>query len=543
MKNLLKKFIILTLTLVSIIFASCEKDLYEDTIKNNSEKIKMKDVSLSNLDIETAKKINQKISSLKSEVNKNGEGKFEYNSSLGFYIDTEDGKLIEKDGKLFFTFPMFRESQDKLENVVFASKSNGDLDAYLVKYNITPEQILTSANNDNITAQFAKFNGDQICINFISETTVYPNCDQPNGYHESTGLQCEGETKVTIIEFCSNNGGGGSDTAGSNNGGNSSNGNGTAGQSGPLGSGGAGTGVSTDIGEIITVTTPLSQQQINIRDFILSLNEEQSDWYFSQEPEVTTSIIGYITSNNFSSQSLDFIKDMINAILNNIDVDIFKNIIYGINKPCQKLIVKNTIETCSPFTELIYQTFNSTPTVGITFSNGTIPGGNPAYTNPFISGNAQNFTIKIRFDDNYLDNATDLSIVAVTLHELVHAYLMNLYLTNQLVATNAEYNTLLNAFIAFYNNQVQDTFDPLDNEIHNAMKDFMQKMANSIYNYAIANNIPNITPDYCLGLAWGTMYGTELFENTLTTQQQIDYGNIAAIEQDALPGKKGTKCN
>jgi len=542
MKNLLKKFLLLFILLGSIIFASCEKDLYEDTLKNNSEKIKVTDVSISNLDIETAKKINQKISSLKSEKIKNAEGRFEYSASLGFFIDTENGKLIEKDGKLFYTFPMFRESEDKLENVVFASKSNGDLEAYLVKYNLTPEQYLASANNENITAQFAKFTGDQMCINFISETTVYPNCDQPNGYHESTGLQCEGETKVKIIEFCSNNGGGGSDTTGSNTGSNSSSGNGTIGQNGPSG-GGAGPGISPDIGEIITVTTPLSQQQINIRNFILSLNDDESDWYFGQEPEVTSSIIGYITSNNFSSQSQDFIKDMINAILNNIDVDIFKNIIYGINKPCQKLIVKNTVETCSPFTELIYETFNSTPSAGITFTNGMVPFGNPAGTNPIYAGNSQNFTITIKFDDNYLDNATNLSIVAITLHELVHAYLMNLYITNQLVAANSDYNTLLNAFIAFYNNRVQDTIDTLDNEIHNAMKDFMQKMANSIYNYAIANNIPNITLDYCLGLAWGTMYGTELFENTLTTQQQIDYGNIAAIEQDALPGKKGTKCN
>jgi hypothetical protein len=297
---------------------SCEKDLYEDTIKNNSEKIKVTDVSVSNLNIETAKKINQKISSLKSEANKNGEGKFEYNSSLGFYIDTEDGKLIEKDGKLFYTFPMFRESEEKLENVVFTTKSNGDLEAYLVKYNLTPEQYLTSASNENITAQYAKFTGDQMCINFISETTIYPNCDQPNGLH-SNGKRCEGQIIVTSIEFCTNTGGGGSDTAGGTTSGNSSSGNGTIGQNGPLG-GGSGGGVPTDIGEIITVTIPLSQQQINIRNFITSLNEEQSDWYFSQEPEVTTSIIAYLVQNNFSIESENIVKDFISSNINGLPI-------------------------------------------------------------------------------------------------------------------------------------------------------------------------------------------------------------------------------
>lgn len=75
------------------------------------------------------------------------------------------------------------------------------------------------------------------------------------------------------------------------------------------------------------------------------------------------------------------------------------------------------------------------------------------------------------------------------------------------------------------------------------MKDFISKMANSIYNYAISKNISGISAQYCENLAWGTMYGYDLFNQTLTPQQQLQNGNTAAIEQDNLQGAKGTPCN
>lgn len=41
-----------------------------------------------------------------------------------------------------------------------------------------------------------------------------------------------------------------------------------------------------------------------------------------------------------------------------------------------------------------------------------------------------------------------------------------------------------------------------------------------------------------------TMYGYDLFQQILTPQQQIDYGNIGAIEADNMQSQnpKGTPC-
>jgi hypothetical protein len=263
--------------------------------------------------------------------------------------------------------------------------------------------------------------------------------------------------------------------------------------------------------------------------------------YPTVSAEVVQQVYIYRDQNLWSNESVEFTELMLNSSINGFEVDFQKNIIYGITKPCQKDIVKDLISTSSPFINAIKNTFDSSNNINVNFSNGNIPGGN-AYTNPFYIGNSQSHTISIRFDDTYLNSATNLSIATTTLHELVHAYLMNLYISGKLVSTNSEYNNLLNAFMAFYEKQVPDTFDTLDNEIHNAMEDFISKMANSLYNYAKLKNIPD-SADYCEQLAWGSMYGTNLFQTVLTSQQQIDYGNSAAIEQENFAGAKGSPCN
>ena len=67
-------------------------------------------------------------------------------------------------------------------------------------------------------------------------------------------------------------------------------------------------------------------------------------------------------------------------------------------------------------------------------------------------------------------------------------------------------------------------------------------MANSIYNYSAANSIADVDVQYCIDLAWGTMTGTSLFEDSLSNDQQLISNNTAANEQDNLPPAKGTPC-
>ncbi len=278
-----------------------------------------------------------------------------------------------------------------------------------------------------------------------------------------------------------------------------------------------------------------------IANFVALLDQEQQQWWNNNlDSEAVINLSVFIVKNYpMTPENKDFVEQMINNSTNGVDVDFSKNIIYGINKPCQKDIIKNLMNSTSPFINNINQIFLTSDKVNIKFSNGSIPSANAATFPPYQSAK---HTIEIRFDNGYLDSATNLSIATTTLHELVHAYLINLYLNGQLNSLGSDYNSLLNAFIAFYDKQVDDTYNTLDNELHNAMKDFISKMANALYNYSQSQNI-SVTPDYCHQLAWGSMYGTNLFQTVLTQQQQIDYGNTAAIEQDNLAGAKGNSCN
>ena len=62
MKNLFKKALKITIICSLLVFSSCEKDLYEESLQNSSRDISVKHVSLSNLDKITSSKINEKIS-------------------------------------------------------------------------------------------------------------------------------------------------------------------------------------------------------------------------------------------------------------------------------------------------------------------------------------------------------------------------------------------------------------------------------------------------------------------------------------------------
>jgi hypothetical protein len=274
------------------------------------------------------------------------------------------------------------------------------------------------------------------------------------------------------------------------------------------------------------------------------LEPEQQAWADSHADAYHELMEYYL--DHYNTEEAGFAIIALQALMNNEEVDFPKNIIYAMpDKPCQTAIVKDVMDSCSPFTNLINNTFNVSEKVNLRYKNEDIPNGEPAGTNAIPLGDQGNYIIRISFDNTYLASATDLSIAAVTLHELVHAYLINLYVQQKLLAENTEYDTLLNAFFKYYANPTgESTNIILDEEIHNAMIFFIDKLTDSLYNYATSKNI-NASREYCNSLIWGTLNGTTIFNQELTTEQKQDYENIAAIEQDNLQSEdpKGTPCN
>lgn len=556
MKNNLKNIILLLVLSTLSLLTGCSKDEYPQL---NAQKIDT-DISLEQFkretglaDFETSIHINRNPNAI---LARNADGSYELSD---FVIHTDVIKKVVVDQKTTYTFQI-QSSTDEFDGSFFnlimyyengwqslitelkptadnlAALKEGTTDKFhgsmklLFKGDLPSNQIQSCMTvfitNIHCTGCQGECDWCSLCVSTESYTLCGSNPAQAEPYH------------ISYVGPVPGGGGGGNSGVVINpNGSNSTNG-----EELPI---------ATNLANVNLI---LGNTNASVINYLSSLSQEEYK-IIQQTPALLT----YLQNNNASADSINqvswainailvnsfpsnFINEAFNALNNNIEVDFNKRIIYGINKPCQKQIVKDIVDICSPFTELIQQTFDNTESVNIKFSNGSIPSGS-AYTNPYPYGNAENFTISIKFDDAFLTSGTNLAIVSATLHELVHAYLINLYMKGTLVATNSNYNTLLNAFIAFYQNQVQETFDPLDNEIHNAMKDFIGRMANSIYNYAMSKNI-NVSPEYCEQLAWGTMSGTDLFTETLTSNQQQINNNIYHYEQDNIhPQAKGTPCN
>lgn len=277
--------------------------------------------------------------------------------------------------------------------------------------------------------------------------------------------------------------------------------------------------------------------------FVDLLNDVQKAWWNSSTNTTERNQIqNFLGENGCNQGDTDFAKEIINALILGGEVDFYRKIIYLVNKPCQNQILQDVISTDSPFTNLIRDIFGNDNVANIRFSNGALSGNAAVSTSPEFYGTSESYIISIKFDNDYLDNATNLSIAASVLHELVHAHLMYLFLNNQLVAQNSSYQSLMDAFLNFYKDRDEMTFNELDDEMHNAMSDYIQKMANSIYNYAQSNNIPNVSVDYCVALAWSTMQGYDLFNDVLTNQQQQNYSQIGYDEQNNTGNKKGSGC-
>lgn len=266
----MKKIFSVLALITLFIFSSCEKDLYEDSIKNSSRKIEIKSIALSEINSITSSKILNKVEEYKRGFTQsNRAGKFAYNAALNLYIDYDNGKLIELYGKQYYTFPMFRRSEENLENILFIQNENGLVDLYFVKYDVKPEDLkdLTNDEKNNISIQIHRQTGYLICFDVINRFLQYPEgCTETH----SNGYTCTPEVVTEITTFCDWVSAGGGGSSGSNSSGSTS------------GGGGGGSNGSSSTNEtippIITSIIGLTPTQINFKDFITNLPIEFENW-------------------------------------------------------------------------------------------------------------------------------------------------------------------------------------------------------------------------------------------------------------------------
>jgi hypothetical protein len=449
----MKKLFILIIAFFSTLFISCEKDLYEDSIKNNSRKLKIKKVSLSDIDNNTSFKILEKVKHFKnltkqSKSNQNNQSaKFAYNDALDLYIDYDNGKVIESEGSLFYTFPMFRKSEENLENILFIPKENGEIESYILKYDLKPEDLKTITENE-ISQKKIEYQPlelpnagvNLVCIqiwDFVKdEDGVVPGDQGDLVGHNSIEDNNGGYHWVVTSEQCSWVNGGSSGTA---------IGGGTDGSTGGSNPGYGSvnpTPSNEPIPQFISTLIGLTSIQINFKDFIKGLSDEQQQWWQDPLNENTRKEIEeYVNQhpNNFSvfMFSNELIEQMrlnpelkldINASAKSPAFVDMSSIDGSTPEGAKFNKVYDALKASPLFRSLFTDMFNQTPFINVKFKIEDIPqtslnehknGTCKLYYNTDYS-NLYNI---VTIDRNHLLHKSNLDIALTIIHEYIHAYL------------------------------------------------------------------------------------------------------------------------
>lgn len=325
--NIKSKFgFLVSLLTLFVITSSCEKDLYEDGIKNNSKNLSVKLVSLKS-DLSRSNSKLTKALNLLNQKQKNEDNRIVYDSILNFYFDDEKGIYIEDGIKNSYTFPIFRNStdvNDNIENLLFDLNSNGEYDIYLVKYDIS------IANLSNISFQeFEQIEKEYMAIQVEGRATLDLVCIDVQQYllvSDSSGNSMSTTAPTYYYDWVTTSSqcgwvSGNSEPINTNTGTNG----------GTSSYGGTGGGASSNSTNIYTGVVSLSPEELSIKNFILNLPVNIKNWYILN-PSTHQPISEYLEEHDYSEESEEFILNMINMELSNTPI------IVGPNNPIENMI-------------------------------------------------------------------------------------------------------------------------------------------------------------------------------------------------------------
>ncbi|RAR74077.1 hypothetical protein [Flavobacterium aciduliphilum] len=373
MKTLLLKLTKVSLLLFFLILTSCEKDLYDDTLKKES-KIKVENFSLKNLKENNInnQRLFEAVKKVKKASKKNIAGKIVYDSEKGIYFDDEKGVKVSKEDYESYTFKILNSESEKIENLLFTKNYLQQYDIYKVKYDFTEEELKTLSPEELKQRQIEYYNitnekmevPELLCVEFqeLVDNGELHGADSPAQY--------EWVTNASYCFWTGGIGGGGSDAGAS--GGVSGSGGSSGGEGGGGNGSGGGISAASNPTGIHIITLPVHgngiaqiqqsfQELINSIKFTLTVaqtnflqipvqhnlvialtalaqsnnNDEIINWlinqamsqgsnnvipivnYLNSNPESYDSISEFLTQNNYSQESINLVNQMINLSISN----------------------------------------------------------------------------------------------------------------------------------------------------------------------------------------------------------------------------------
>ncbi|TCP28145.1 hypothetical protein EV195_101305 [Tenacibaculum skagerrakense] len=300
----------------------------------------------------------------------------------------------------------------------------------------------------------------------------------------------------------------------------------------------------------------------------LSLNPDHKNWMLTHF-EQAIKIVNFADISRINDVLSDakkiFIIEIIKAYEEGYNFNFDDRIINKLNNECAKTIfselengifenspLKPEVEIVTPnsiglnFHESILKLFKDSQKTNLVIKNGTS-----------INSNAQTIKTTITLNDNYLSNATKLSITRTIIHESVHSYLNAVFYSNPDLS-NQPLRIKMRSYAS------EKGFTDLNRFHHEFMAQYIDAMAYSLYEwdkeYGSGKGLNNINkPDDLLGweyyysMAFGGLFYEDTNGNLNPTDSFIelvpsenDRTKIIQIlenEQNGTNDYKGEKCN
>lgn len=568
MKRKTKNALLSTLIILvsSLLLWNCEHE--ESIIKDRVSETKRLNIRIESWD-HWKEHHSQAAIKIEKFRKKNLTSKNHLSSEYGFTINEDEVQIIEKNDYKTYTFFVVRDNPQEgvLENYMYKEFADGSYKQYLLTYyyiidsngfNVLDKTDMKAEiiDDENLILNRNPVSGDchpHFVESFDGWACTFRERCTGNLSHEigdsgclCTGVnQCypAGETCEAQWSYVFNDCSGGGDTSGDIDNPNAPNNPPTGGGSG-----------NEDNDEGDTDAVPL-EEPINYAQEIIdcmnvgdlsgatnySLSQAELDWINSALNRQIIPLYDFLFPSNSCDPSVrEFSFFALDAFLNSQDPDVSLEVIFrlfnGFTKVCHAEIMYKAIEVNSPFVntfrnDLAYARDNNIAIQDLPASQ--IPGNvNSAVTYYQLTSTPEyNDIVLIVFEEDYLNNASDLALIVTLYHEMVHATMVDLYHEGKLLDNYPNYTSLNTAFDNYFQDSSTINGDILDKEMHDIYIDFIDPIAESIHKYCQENNISSVDLAYAKKLVWGSLGAYDVFTENLTPTEQTEALNLLNNEQ------------
>jgi len=545
----MSKILLLFLTVIACLFyVSCEKDLFDDAIKNESANYKVKKISFT--DFKQNRKALNKLRESILKKNSNVHNRGVYFDEFGVYIDTTDIRVIEDFDKHSITFRIInQEVNNKIENLVLQSKENGDYEVFITEYVLSQTELYQISQDqyneiEKYPDAIKKLEGNERiavnseCVSVVSITTTYCKDNEGNLFVSQGNLgDCpipsheETYVVVSISSGCLNQYGG---TFGSS----FTDGSGATGTGSTGGNSGGGIGVSspsTGANDSPIITTPILNLEKVEANIISILEPTQLEWWNNQPASNSTKhqIRYFFSFNEFSEENREFTNQFITQTMLNPDLNL--NFETSIKSPANIDMsrVQDTTAAARKF-RCVYEKLTQSPEFKRLFTDMFEEDVrlNVIFEISNLSGNANIGTVGeteilnqnplnnlIRIDSDLLQNGSTMMIAKTIIHECIHAFL-NFKLCDQSIGmsipsvNNLELFSCINQYYGSFTPNTQDQHDFIYNHMLPTLKIILSEIKDTLVSPQNNSEMQDLTLHYPLQSSPGSPWDwNDFYEN------------------------------